>query len=702
MQQRGITVAVLAVAALCAMLTVTGGMNTRVQAVSHGGTRQKQQQRQQPLEGRTLKADGGSCSCGSGSGPDWHGGAQRFYDIEARIERYPLTGNNLDQFYCPNCRNQYPFAGAAAGEDFHVALRTFVGLPETSSPFCSVMGGYDGSQGMLGPCLQANPGDTVAIRITNKFAETPYDYAREWSKPSKAEWYQMTAMAPGTSPEDMRNEGPDGNITENNPGWHTSYDTTNLHLHGLEVEPHLFHPVGTSDPNAPMIHIVPTDSDEPAPASNCYCYKLGIAESQDVGSFIYHIHAHGSAGQQLWAGMLGFFQVGDKDSQGSLDAQLAQEYGVTRDEVFAIWGPSVKFNGTAPGGSFVSNATVNDDGSEPLNPGETELVENTYLNNRKISISPYLVNGVYQPELAPMAAGEVARLRVVCGFGVRFCGFSIVESGVVPPESYDATKQLPFWGVASDGHPFDKPFERRYLMLSPGQREDILVSFPKAGKYDIRSDGVGMFSTPMPCPDTVTATIVVTDGAAQPSLLRGTISGPSASVPDIASWTFSAPTFVPIKDDEIVARRTIIFGSERADQMVMPYPRFTVDGKTYRESRVDVQPVSGTAEEWTVVAIGTHNVHLHVEPVEFMSITVGPDATLPPYQTGAVVSQSVLFPSHRVRDVITIPGGMTAAFRVRWNAKDPRTGDFFKGKTVYHCHLVNSHEETGMMQNVIL
>lgn len=51
--------------------------------------------------------------------------------------------------------------------------------------------------------------------------------------------------------------------TYDSTGWDGEHNvphhlgSTNLHVHGLDVIPHLFEPIGTSDPKAPMIEIPP-------------------------------------------------------------------------------------------------------------------------------------------------------------------------------------------------------------------------------------------------------------------------------------------------------------------------------------------------------------------------------------------------------------------------------------------------------------
>jgi hypothetical protein len=58
------------------------------------------------------------------------------------------------------------------------------------------------------------------------------------------------------------------------------FDNFNLHLHGWETQPHMFYPLGTSDPKAPWISI------EPSGDQKCMCYKLDLAESSSSGDHL--------------------------------------------------------------------------------------------------------------------------------------------------------------------------------------------------------------------------------------------------------------------------------------------------------------------------------------------------------------------------------------------------------------------------------
>jgi hypothetical protein len=53
------------------------------------------------------------------------------------------------------------------------------------------------------------------------------------------------------------------------PNMPHGFDITNLHLHGLDVQVHMFDPVGTHNPDAPHIGIKPGE---------CYCYKFHVPD----------------------------------------------------------------------------------------------------------------------------------------------------------------------------------------------------------------------------------------------------------------------------------------------------------------------------------------------------------------------------------------------------------------------------------------
>ena len=90
------------------------------------------------------------------------------------------------------------------------------------------------------------------------------------------------------------------------------FDSTNLHLHGLDVIPHLFEPVGTGNPLAKMIDVMPGKS---------YDYEFKIPADQPPGLSWYHPHHHGSTAVQAVSGMAGpIITYGDIDEVPEIKA----------------------------------------------------------------------------------------------------------------------------------------------------------------------------------------------------------------------------------------------------------------------------------------------------------------------------------------------------------------------------------------------
>src|ERR1700743_3829879 len=90
------------------------------------------------------------------------------------------------------------------------------------------------------------------------------------------------------------------------------FDSTNLHLHGLDIIPHLFEPVGTSDPLSKMIDVMPGES---------YDYEFRIPDDQPPGLCWYHPHHHGSTAVQAVSGMAGpLITYGDIDEVPEIKA----------------------------------------------------------------------------------------------------------------------------------------------------------------------------------------------------------------------------------------------------------------------------------------------------------------------------------------------------------------------------------------------
>ena len=239
-----------------------------------------------------------------------------------------------------------------------------------------------------GTMIVAEPGDRLDIDIVNNL--TPYD-SSEWAGNHNV-------------PHDL--------------------NSTNLHVHGLEVQPHLFEPLGTADPHAPMISVPPEGGKK--------SYSFDIPSDQPCGLFWYHPHKHGSTAVQAVSGMAGGILIkGDIDKVPEIAAAQDNIMVVQDIGLFPTDNPDVDGPGTyiyepkqnAIWQTFTGEVTIDGKVQPDLNSGFT---------TGDYPIRYFLINGepffkeVHNPARPAeptgtqmdvptyeMAQGEVARFRML-------------------------------------------------------------------------------------------------------------------------------------------------------------------------------------------------------------------------------------------------------------------------------------------------
>ena len=144
-----------------------------------------------------------------------------------------------------------------------------------------------------GPLLKTKPGDTLRVHLKNSL---PHYDSTGWNG--------------------------DHNVPH-------MLNTTNLHLHGLDVVPHLFQPQGTTNPLSRMIAIEP---------GRHYEYSFQIPADHPPGLYWYHTHHHGSTAVQALSGMAGGIIIyGDIDKVPEIKAArdiplVIQDLGLFQSE----------------------------------------------------------------------------------------------------------------------------------------------------------------------------------------------------------------------------------------------------------------------------------------------------------------------------------------------------------------------------------
>jgi FtsP/CotA-like multicopper oxidase with cupredoxin domain len=501
----------------------------------------------------------------------------------------------------------------------------------------------EGSDSFMGPTMRVKPGQSIWIKMINNMDDasmgpndvTVDDYWKMLQNPGekiKYQYYKKTVADPSLMQVDTPN------IPKN-------FDVTNLHLHGLDIEVHMFDPVNTHNPDASHIAIRPGE---------CYCYRFNVPDHQPGGLYWYHPHLHGSAAVQIWSGMLGLLYV-----EGPLEDELAR-YGITNSHEFVIWDPAFK---------SVDKTTHNLEVDEFL-MGQTTLSK----------IHPFLVNGKMTPNFE-VGVGEVLHLRSLCATIENENTFIVYPEGMENEHWDDAA--VPFWIIASDGVTYRQARRHTIIVMAGGQREEILLQFDKPGKYVISQQGIegmqffDMYGHPH---NQILATITVGE----------TVRTQLPTMP-ISEMSFT-PGYLEeesIRAHDIVATETIVF-SMGANRDMAPFPQYYVNGKPYDPNRIDLTAEPGDAREYILIN-ANHNVHpFHIHVNRFQVKEMGSELSTQKYPVlGAVLD----FDPDAWRDTVIVPANGRTRIWVQYKN--------YTGKTVFHCHFL-AHEDTGMMSTLFI
>ena len=473
-----------------------------------------------------------------------------------------------------------------------------------------------------GPTLVTGPGHLLQVHFTN---ELPHE--------------RLVMAPPGIDPENNPNE----------------FNTTALHFHGLQVIPHLFSPVGTSNPAARMIGLRNSES---------LTYSLQLPDDHPTGLYWYHPHHHGSATVQVAGGMAGLILV-----KGAVDK--IPEIAAIRDEILVIQNPKVNPSQDGRGRW----------GWEPLpykRSDEGGFSYQTALEFLTVNGKPVLImdrrakalkGSQLQLPVYRMRPGEAMRLRVLNGTDA-------IPMQVVLPN-------FETYLIGQDGINLLKPEEccssdATALRLAPGNRAEFLIRAPEkpvtstltAISRDSKmatSMSAMMFSEAMG--------VMMSHPPIQ--LAQFLVEGKGYGTMPIPK-TLPAPTreYPFIRDDEICARRTIVLSMREKSRRILTGYEFLIDNKLYEETRIDATAKLGTAEEWIIdnQSDGIHPFHVHVNSFEVVSV---------PWDKNY----------HRMHDTIWVPPFSKVKLRMRFKT--------WKGKSVYHCHIL-PHDDTAMIQNFLI
>ena len=495
-----------------------------------------------------------------------------------------------------------------------------------------------------GPLIKTRPGDTLRIRMKNSLP-----------------------------PVSMKGWDHNHNVPH-------LFNTTNLHLHGLDIAPHLFTPLGTSDPTARMIAIEPGEQLD---------YAFEIPEDHPPGLYWYHPHHHGSTAVQAVSGMAGAVIVyGDIDEVPEIKAArdiplVIQDIGLFPGEKEPnLWTYEPVQNAmwdTLTGTVWIYDPKTQKPVTQPnlkggftagdyrlryfLMNGQPFFKEAHNFAPGKGTIPVAAQLPVARIILAP---GEVVRFRMLNGCSDNY--MPIVVEGhdmhliALDGVNFETLRTIPSQPVSAG------TWEDGQIALSPANRAEFLIKAnSKPGIYRIvqlAQDKQFLMS------EQKTIAEIVVQGAPKNMQLP-------KKLPVQRRYY---PTLQP---QEVKLVRNIVFAGT-FPAVVNPYVGidFTVNNNSYDELAVPIVSELNSVEEWHLQVLGAHHggteghpFHIHVNHFEVVSIG------------GTAVTAPLIM------DTIWVPMHSTVVIRMKFNQ--------WKGKSVFHCHIL-PHEDTGMMQNFLI
>jgi suppressor of ftsI len=467
-----------------------------------------------------------------------------------------------------------------------------------------------------GPLMITRPGHTLHVRLVNHLPPDP----------------------PASAPR--------GIDPLNNPH---AFNTTNLHMHGMQVIPHLFQPVGTLNPRAPMIGLGSGQSLD---------YAFTLPDDHPSGLYWYHPHYHGSAGTQVVGGMAGLVLV-----KGPIDDVPA--IAAARDELLAI--QNIKINPLNKNGSLWGHEPLAYRPAAQGGYSPVSQVELITANGAPVMIIDRRgAKPVASSQSLPvykMRPGEVMRLRILNGTDGIFLplalpGFEVHVIGqdginlLTPDRAGDDLNSA--------------------IRMAPGNRNELLIRAPMhPAKSILRS----LPQMPM-SPNLMSETMGEMMSAPAIPIASFEVVGPPKPMAIPAKLPVPTREYPLITDAEITARHTVTFTMTTGSKRIINGFEYLIDGELYQEGKVDPIVKRGTAQEWRIVnnSDGIHPFHIHVNSFEVLGLPSDPNY-------------------HRLHDTIWLPPFSRLTMRTRFKT--------WQGKTVYHCHVL-PHEDSAMLKNFLI
>lgn len=388
-------------------------------------------------------------------------------------------------------------------------------------------------------------------------------------------------------------------------------DVSTIHWHGLHIPGHV-----DGGPHQEFEHGAVWSPDVP------------VVQHASMNWF--HSHTHGKTARQTYNGLAGVLLIED---DASLEADLPRTYGLD-DFVLVLQDKTFDAAGRM---TYEVTGEVFEDGFQ----GDT-----------------LVINGAIAPASQSVPTGLV-RLRILNACNARFLELSM-NTG-------------PITVIASDGGFLSSPVEIESILMSPGERYEVLVdmSTAQSNSLNVNLDGEGTgFLANLFGGSQTTAALTLT---------RTAETGYAGSMP-----TKLAILEPPSPSEATVTRSFQLEMAVEADlaALALAWENFcgdagamAINGQPMNMDRIDERIRKGDTEIWRIsVDDQLHPFHIHGCSFRILSQN---SATPPAYAQGW-------------KDMVHVEEGWSEVL-VRFDHDAPTHAPY-----MYHCHILE-HEDCGMM-----
>jgi FtsP/CotA-like multicopper oxidase with cupredoxin domain len=503
---------------------------------------------------------------------------------------------------------------------------------------------------LVGPTLRLMPGDTLKLLLENRLNKE--------------------------SEKEIEEQFNDENGVAHIIAKPHSFNTTNLHFHGLHVSPSsklVDGKIVASDDV--LIAVAPLEDQR---------YEVVLPSDHPSGTFWYHPHVHGSTAIQVGSGMAGALIV--EDEPGTLPASLAAASSTEHEKIMVF--QSILYN---TNGEVTTIASFFPSPSPPT-PNNCKGSEGTWECSHRMTT----INGQIIP-IIRMRSGEVQRWRMIDA-GFRESIELQLDDTTLNEIALDGI----YTGYIDAWSPDTKPLD-----LEPGYRSDVLVQAkpctaaqgPRTGQLSLLMNSLRLPRAAALPPPGACVYGLWNRASAPNQSLRGDqqrenllaiveVEGPPVtdmSLPT-AEEMASLRQKVNLPVDSISAQATgvqqVTFKLGQDPQGAKNY--FQVNYASYDPDNVRRLQLNAT-EQWNITTVGDpanikgipplpHVFHIHVNPFQY--------TRKDPQGKDELVWKDTLF----------VPAGNgNNSLNVYTTYKD------FTGKFVMHCHILD-HEDLGMME----